>query len=83
MERQESKSRLVWFLLVDDDGKPYKGTSAQTVAIGEDKCVVGTFRQSVMKRFQDERPLLLYGISSSQLRIYGNRTAFDISYQKI
>jgi hypothetical protein len=64
---------LVWFVLVDSvTGEPYKGTSADKVAVSS-SADVADFRKAV----KVENSSVLTGIDSSQIIVYKNKTAFE------
>jgi hypothetical protein len=65
-------SPLVWFLLLDAaTGNPYKGTSADKVAVSS-SADVADFRKAV----KAENSTILTDFVSSQLFVYKNSTAF-------
>ncbi len=79
-KRQQSSmssppSPLVWFLLLDSaTGLPYKRTTASSIERSSLVApVIDQFRKAVL---QDNYSILT-GITSSQLLVYKNRTAFD------
>ena len=68
-----SPSPLVWFLLLDSvTGQPYKKTSADYGSLPPGS-VIAQFRDAV----QLKNSSILTGITSSQLLVYKNKTAFD------
>ena len=69
-----SSSPLVWFLLLDSaTGEPYKGTSADKIAVSSPASDVADFRKAVHLK----NTSILTGITSSQLLVYKNKDAFD------
>ncbi|KAF0716009.1 Aste57867_3077 [Aphanomyces stellatus] len=65
--------RLVWFLLVDGQGKAYNGTTASSVDIPS-SYVIDQFRKDVKAEYADSH---LKGIAPSDLQVYANKAAFD------
>ncbi|GMF33016.1 unnamed protein product [Phytophthora lilii] len=65
--------RLVWFLLVDQEGVAYKGTTASSVSIPSNY-VIDQFRDAVKAKYADSH---LKGIASYNLLVYADKTAFD------
>jgi hypothetical protein len=66
-------SPLVWFLLLDAaTGNPYKGTTADKVAVSS-SADVADFRDAVIEK---QKSSVLTGIASSQLLVYKNKAAF-------
>ena len=64
---------LVWFLLLDSaTGQLYKGTTAEKVS-GASSADVADFRKAALQ----DNAAILTGITSSQLLVYKNKTAFD------
>jgi hypothetical protein len=63
---------FIWFRLVDNNGQPYKGTSATKVSFSSSPDV-DDFRDAV---YLKNSPILT-GITSSQLTVYINKAAFD------
>ena len=70
-----ASKRLVWFVLVDGDGNPYKGTTASSVNIPS-SYVIDQFRDAVKEKC-DRQGDDLKGILSSKLHVYANKEAFD------
>ncbi|OQR82361.1 hypothetical protein THRCLA_23214 [Thraustotheca clavata] len=68
-----NKNRLVWYILVDDQGEPYKGTRASSVDIPS-SYVIDQFAKAVKAEYSDSH---LAGIAPSDLLVYANKTAFD------
>ncbi|GLE02018.1 hypothetical protein PINS_up010856 [Pythium insidiosum] len=64
--------RLVWFLLVDQKGAAYKGTTASKVRIPVDGDI-DDFRDAVYAKNAG----ILQGIVPAQLLVYADKTAFD------
>jgi hypothetical protein len=78
METLASESRLVWFFLVGEDGKPYKGESAQTVAmLDSNYCDVQAFCTAIIKKYICQSSFRLKDNCLFRLRVYINRTVFD------
>ena len=75
MERGEA-SRKVWYVLVNKDGSPYGETSTSGIHVDTSKDV-DDLREAVIKKYRDEKAVLLDGISSSQLVVYANKNSFD------
>ena len=70
-------SPLVWFQLLDSaTGEPYKGTTAEKVAVSS-TADVADFREAVIEKFDKQKSSLLTGFASSQLLVYKNKAAFD------
>ncbi|KAI8891671.1 hypothetical protein BC833DRAFT_454794, partial [Globomyces pollinis-pini] len=68
-------SPMVWFLLVESDtGLPYKGTSADKVAVSS-PADVADFRKAVKAEYNE--PNYLRDIPSSALLVYKNKYSFD------
>jgi hypothetical protein len=68
-------SPFVWFLLLDSaTGKPYKGTSADKVAVSS-SADVADFRDAVQLKY--DKPNYLKDIPSGALIVYKNKAAFD------
>ncbi|GLD97389.1 hypothetical protein PINS_up006073 [Pythium insidiosum] len=65
--------RLVWFLLVDQEGVAYKGTTASSVSIPSNY-VIDQLRDAVKAKYADSH---LKGIAPSDLLVYADKTAFD------
>ena len=67
---------LIWFLLVDSSGQPYKKTSAAKVSVSS-SADVDDFRDAVKKKDKDDGDAaVLSPFKSSQLTVYKNKTAF-------
>ncbi|GLD99763.1 hypothetical protein PINS_up008491 [Pythium insidiosum] len=64
--------RLVWFLLVNQEGAAYKGTTASSVSIPSNY-VIDQFRDAVHAKNAG----ILQGIVPAQLLVYADKTAFD------
>jgi len=64
--------QLVWFVLVDGQGEPYKGTTASSVDIPSNY-VIDQFRKAV----KAENPRKLSSFDASDLHVYSNKAAFD------
>jgi len=81
-QQQQSSSMsfsapLIWFLLVDSSGQPYKKTSAVKVSVSS-SADVDDFRDAVKKKGKDDGDAaVLTPFKSSQLLVYKNKTAFD------
>jgi len=67
-----ANSRPVWFVLVNDQGEPYKGTTADKVKISSESDIAD-FRDAVHAK----NPNILIGIVPAQLLVYSNKAAFD------
>ncbi|KAF0685641.1 Aste57867_22477 [Aphanomyces stellatus] len=67
-----ASNRLVWFLLVDGQGKAYNGTTASSVDIPS-SYMIDQFRKTVYA----ENSAILPGIVPIQLHVYANKAAFD------
>lgn len=66
-------SPLVWFLLVDSaTGQPYKGTTADKVAVSS-TADVADFRDAVKAKYSNK----LSSVDAGELLVYENKTAFD------
>ncbi|KAF0692793.1 hypothetical protein As57867_016103, partial [Aphanomyces stellatus] len=65
--------RLVWFLLVDGQGKAYNETTASSVDIPS-SYVIDQFRKEVKAEYADSH---LKGIAPSDLQVYANKATFD------
>ena len=63
---------IVWFLLVDEEGQAYRGTSADKVQLLPDGDVAD-FRNAVHAK----NSTILEGIVPAQLVVYANREAFE------
>ena len=63
---------LIWFQLVESDGQPYKGSSANSLSLNP-SAVVDELRLAVVNK----NPNILSSVDASQLKIYKNKTAFD------
>ena len=63
---------LVWFLLLDSTGEPYKGTTASKVSVSS-SADVDDFREAVKAKNSS----ILTDVASSQLFVYKNKAAFD------
>jgi hypothetical protein len=72
---QYVSSPLIWFLLVDSSGQPYKGTTASCVSLPPGS-VIDQFRDAVIEKFDKQKSSVLTGFASSQLLVYKNKTAF-------
>jgi hypothetical protein len=70
---QMSNSPLVWFLLYDCDGRPYKGASADAVSLPLDSMIIH-FRDAVKVKY--DQPGFLKEIPSGLLLVYKNKDAF-------
>jgi len=68
-----ANNRLVWFLLVDGEGQPFRGTTASSVFIPSDY-VIDQFRRAVKEEYKDSH---LKGIAPSDLVVYANKEAFE------
>lgn len=68
----QRSSDLIWFLLCDSDGKPYKESSVSAVSLPP-TFVVDQFRDAVLLKNSP----ILPDIASSQLKVYRNKIAFD------
>jgi hypothetical protein len=67
---------LIWFLLVDSSGQPYKGTTADYVSLAPGS-VIAQFRDAVKKKDKDDGDAaVLTPFKSSQLTVYKNKLAF-------
>ncbi len=64
---------MLWFQLVDSAGQPHQAATATSVSLPQG-CTVDQFRDAVKAKFADS---LLSGIASSDLLVYGRRSAFD------
>jgi len=70
-----SPSSFVWFKLYDSaTGEPYKGTTADKVAVSS-SADVADFRDAVQLKY--DKPNYLKDIPSSALLVYKNKAAFD------
>ena len=71
---------LVWFLLLESaTSLPYRGTRADYVSLPPG-CVIAQFRDAVKKKDKDDGDAaILTPFKSSQLRVYKNKSAFDMS----
>ncbi|POM72937.1 CRN domain containing hypothetical protein-containing protein, partial [Phytophthora palmivora] len=67
--------RLVWFLLVDQHGVAYKGTTASSVSI-RSNYVIDQFRDAVKTKYADSH---LEGIDPSDLLVYADKKAFGVN----
>jgi hypothetical protein len=69
---------LVWFVLVDSvTGEPYKGTSADKVAVSS-SADVADFQKAIKNNDkEDGEAAVLTSFKSSQLIVYKNKTAFE------
>ncbi len=66
-------SPLVWFLLLDAaTGEPYKGTTADKVALSS-TADVADFRDAVKAKFSNK----LSSVDAGELHVYKNKAAFD------
>ncbi len=72
MSNSSSEMKL-WFQLVSEDGKPYKGTSATKVSVSSSALVVH-FRDAVKDLYADS---LIKDVDPSDLVVYKNKAAFD------
>lgn len=63
---------LIWFILLDRNGQPYKGTTESSVSLSP-KSFVDQFRHAVYLKNSS----ILPGVVSSQLQVYKNKSAFD------
>jgi hypothetical protein len=73
-EEQESKTRLVWFQILDKTtGEPYKGIGADFVPM-RDSADVCDLRKAV----RQEHSHRIKRVATSQLRVYRNQAAFDM-----
>jgi hypothetical protein len=70
-----ANNRLVWFLLVDREGHPFRGTTASSVDIPS-SYVIDQFRRAV-KTQCDQEGDDLKRILASKLLVYANKAAFD------
>ena len=68
-----ANNRLVWFLLVDGEGHPFRGTTASSVFVPSEY-VIDQFRDAVKEKYKDSH---LKGIAPSDLVVYANKAAFD------
>ena len=68
-----SQSNLIWFQLVDSNGQPYMGTSADAVNLPNSSIVV-QFRDAVKNKY--DQPNYLRNIPSSVLQVYKNISSF-------
>ena len=62
----------LWYILVDSDGQPYEGTSAERVAVSLN-ADISTLRRTV----KNDAPEILGLITASRLKIYKNKDSFD------
>ena len=73
LQLPSSPSPLVWFQLLDSaTGQPYKGTSADKVAVSS-TADVADFRDAVKAKFSNK----LSSFDAADLVVYKNKAAFD------
>jgi hypothetical protein len=65
-------STLVWFLLVDSDGHPYKRTTVSSISLPS-STVVDAFQEAAHLKNSS----ILTRINPSQLKVYKDKLAFD------
>jgi hypothetical protein len=65
MNNVPSDTRLVWYALVNKDGKPFKETATTCISMNVNG-IVREFSQTLVKRCNEEKCGLLNGINSSQ-----------------
>jgi hypothetical protein len=75
MNNVPSDTRLVWYALVNKDGKPFKETTTTCISMNVN-CIVREFSQTLVKRCNEEKCGLLNGINSSQLLVFSNMGSF-------
>ena len=62
---------LIWFLLVDSSGQPYKGTTADYVSLAPGS-VIAQFRDAVKAKHSNK----LSTFDAADLLVYKNKLAF-------
>jgi hypothetical protein len=72
MDANTRNTRLVWFLLVDSDGLPYKGTSPTKVSVPS-VADVDEFRSAVKAKHTNK----LASVDAADLKVSKNKIAFD------
>jgi hypothetical protein len=70
-----SVPRLVWFLLVDSNGHPYKGSSPSSVSLPPTTSVIDQFRDAVKVKY--DQPNFLKEIPAATLQVFKNKSAYN------